>query len=259
MSEARVRPRPALLLIALVSTLCAPSARAQDKRTPDGDYPERDEIHQSYDLALGAGVDISGIAGPVEIRTTDKDRAEVNIVRSAPTRTDLDCGKVVVEQTSMRLQIRSESLCPIVRGQQRVMLELPRRVDVNLHGIAGAVSIGPIDGMVRLDGIAGHVAVDELRAAKMSSLAGGLTMTVASVGDRGIRISSVTGGIDMGVRTGVNADVTVKSIVGRVRSDVSDARVSSNDDDDFHAAIGTGGPKIVIESVVGAVDIHRAR
>jgi len=259
MSQARLRPLSALLVILLASTLSTSVARAQDKRSPDGDYPERDEIHRSYDLALGAAVDVSGIAGPVEITTTDKDTAEVHVVHSAPTRTDLDCGKVVVEQTSRRLQIRSESLCPIVRGQQRVMLELPRRVDVSLHSIAGGVRIGPIDGMVPLDGVAGHVEVDELRAAKMSSLAGGLTTTITGVGERGIRISSVTGGIDLGVRSGLNADLTVKSIVGRVRSDISENRISSDDDEGYNAVIGSGGPKIVIESVVGAVDIHRAR
>ena len=259
MSQARFRPIPALLLILLIPALAASGAQAQGKRSPDGDYPERDEIRQSYDLALGAGVDVSGIAGPVEIRTTNKDTAEVHIVRSAPTRTDLDCGKVVVEQTSTRLQIRSESLCPIVRGQQRVMLDLPRRVDVSLQSIAGDVHIGPIDGLVRLDGVAGHVEVDELRAAKMSSLAGGLSMTITGVGERGIRVSSVTGGIDLGVRSGLNAELTVKSIVGRVRNDFSDNRTSGDDDEDYHAVIGTGGPKILIESVVGAVDIHRAR
>jgi len=259
MSQARFRPLPGVLRIVVVAALCASRTQAQDTRTPDGDYPERDEIHQSYDLALGASVEVSGIAGPVEIRTTTTDRAEVNIVRSAPTRRDLDCGKVVVEQTSTRLQIRSESLCPIVRGQQRVMLELPRRVDVSLHSIAGGVRIGPIDGMLRLEGIAGHVAVKEIRAAKLSSLAGGLTTTIAGVNERGIRISSVTGGIDLGVRGGLNADLTVKSIVGRVRSDVSDGRGSGDDDEDFHAVIGSGGPKILIDSVVGAVDIHHAR
>jgi len=259
MPYARIRPLPAILIFLLAPALSMSSSRAQDGRTRDGDYPERDEIHQSFDLAVGAAVDVSGIAGPIEITTTDTGAAQVNIVRSAPTRVDLECGKVVVDHTSTRLQIRSESLCPIVRGRQRVSLELPRRVDVSLHGIAGAVRIGPIDGMVRLESVAGHVEVDELRAATMSSLAAGLTMTVAGVSERGIRVSSVTGGIDLSVRADLNADLTVKSIVGRVRSDVSESRTTSDDDEDFHAVIGTGGPTILLESVVGPVNIHRAR
>ena len=84
-------------------------------------------------------------------------------------------------------------------------------------------------------------------------------MTVAGVSERGIRVSSVTGGIDLNARRGLNGDLTVETIVGRVRSDVSDVRTSSDDDEDFHAVIGSGGPKILLENIVGAVDIHRAR
>ena len=118
----------------------------------DSDLPDRERIHHSYEArGHGASVEVSGIAGPVEIETTNDDVADVNVVRSAPTHADLECGKIEIENTPKRLRISSESLCPIVRGQQRVMLKLPRRVDVNLQNIAGDVRIGPTEGMVRLE------------------------------------------------------------------------------------------------------------
>ena len=240
---------PALLII-LASTLGAGAA--------DVDLPDHERIHQSYELTPGTSVEVSGIAGPVEIETTNDDTADVSVVRSAPTHADLDCGRIAIEQTTTRLRIRSESICPIVRGRQSVMLKLPRWVDLSLENIAGGVRIGPTDGMVRLQSIAGHVEVAALKAAKMSSLAGGLKLTVTGVDDRGLRVSSVTGGIDLGVRKGVDAELSVRSVVGRVHSEASDIRFSSDDGSDYLAVVGSGGDKISIDSVVGPVEIHRA-
>ena len=241
---------PALLVL-LAPTLGAGAA--------DVDLPERERIHHSYELAHGATVEVSGIAGPVEIETTNDDMANVNVVRSAPTRADLDCGEIVIEETSTRLRVSSQSNCPIVRGRQSVTLKLPRRADLSLQNIAGDVRIGPTEGMVRLESIAGHVAVAELRAASMSSLAGGLSMAIAGVGERGIHISSVTGGIDMDVRKGVDAELSVRSVVGHVHSEASDVSISESGDSDYQAVIGSGGSKFLIESVVGGVDIRRGR
>ena len=92
----------------------------------------------------------------------------------------------------------------------------------------------------------------------MSSLAQGLSLTIARVGDRGIRVSSVTGNIDLGVRAGVDAELSVRSVVGHVHSDASDIRIAREDDSDYLVTIGSGGDKILIESVVGPVRIHRA-
>jgi len=241
---------PALLIL-LIPMLGAAAA--------DTERPDSERIHHSYELARGASVEVSGIAGPVEIETTSNDTAEVNVIRSAPSHADLECGKIVIEQTSTRLRISSEANCSIVRGRQSVTLKLPRRVDLSLQNIAGDVRIGPTDGMVRLESIAGHVAVAELRTASMSSLAGGLSMTVAGVGDRGIHVSSVTGGIDLDVRKGVDAELRVKNVVGKVHSDASDFSISGGGDSDYQAVIGSGGSKILIESVVGGVDIRRGR
>jgi hypothetical protein len=196
----------------------------------------------------------------VEIETTTGGTAGVNVVRSAATRADLDCGRVSIEQIPSGLRIRSESLCSVVRGRQRVALRLPRSADISLTNIAGDVRIGATDGFVRLESIAGHVRVSELHAARMSSLAGGLEITVAEVGERGIRVSSITGSIDLGLRAGVNAELDVKSLIGSIHSHGSEVRVTSDDDDsDYHAVIGSGGGKILIESIVGPVDIHQQR
>src|ERR1043165_2060437 len=182
-----------LILVAVMLPVLSVHAQM---RLEQGDFPERREIHQTFRLAPGANVDVSMIAGPVEIETTNGDTAEVNVFESAQTRADLDCYKTVVEQTRTGLVIRHEQSCSFVRDHQRVKLVLPRSVNVSLRSIAGYVHVGALDGMLRLNSIAREVTVTRVQTAEISSLAQGLTISLAQPRDQGVRISSVIGGVD---------------------------------------------------------------
>src|SRR5262245_34409992 len=92
-----------LILLLPMSAACA----------VDADQPGHESIHESYVLTPGASVEVSGIAGPVEIETGPGDTAGVTVTRSAPTHDELQCGRVAIEQTSKGLRIRSETLCPV--------------------------------------------------------------------------------------------------------------------------------------------------
>src|SRR5436853_5602674 len=98
------------LITALVSAIAlmvvAPNfVSAQVREKGQGDLPEREEIHRTYHLSPGARVDISTISGPVDIQTTDSDTAEVHIVRSAKTPSELHCYTMAIEYTPSRLAI----------------------------------------------------------------------------------------------------------------------------------------------------------
>jgi len=248
---------PALLVL-LTPMPDAQRAAAEVTHAAEFDLPEREELHQSYELAPGAGVELSNIPGSVKIETTDSDTAEVNIVRSAETPADLACGKIVIEPTPARLRISSEPLCPIVRSRERVMLKLPRGADITLHNIAGDVRIGPTDGIVRLNSIAGHVDLAQLSSGKLSSLAGGLSLSIARVGAQGIHVSSVTGGIELNLDQDIDAELVMRS-VNHVHSEDLNVLESSDDHSNYRAVIGAGGNKILIDSVVGSVNVRRKR
>ena len=51
----------------------------------------RNEINRQYQLAPNTTVELSTIAGPVEIETTSDQSAEIKIVNSADTQADLNC------------------------------------------------------------------------------------------------------------------------------------------------------------------------
>src|SRR5580765_7565467 len=84
--------------------------------------PEKEQITKSLELAEGGSIDVSTIAGPVEIMTTAAGRVDIDIVRSAPTREDLDCGAIVIDASPARISIRTEDKCENVRGSQHVKL-----------------------------------------------------------------------------------------------------------------------------------------
>src|ERR1044072_497547 len=102
------------LLCAAASLLTVPATSqvtAQDKardksETRDkGDWPERDEFRQSYQLAPGATVEVRNMNGPLEIEMTSGNTAEVYVVRTARTKADLEYRKVIVENTTTSLRV----------------------------------------------------------------------------------------------------------------------------------------------------------
>ena len=246
----------ALVLIAAPRVLTGLYAREKPEHISD--LPVRKEVHQQYRLEPNTTVKVSMIAGPVEIETTTGDTAEVTIISSAETQADLDCSDTLIERTPQLLVIRSKDLCTVVRVTQRVTLELPRNANLDLKSIAGDVRIGTIDGMVRLDSIAGHVSAGPVRTADISSLAQGLSMQIDDIGERGVRVSSVIGRIELRLSDRLNAQFVARSIDGNVVSDSPAIAIRTrNGPENCEAQIGSGGPAITVSSVRGNIRLRK--
>jgi hypothetical protein len=244
-------------LLVIMSLRMLSGLAAQEKPEGVRDLPVRNEINRQYQLAPNTTVEISTVPGSVEIETTSGQSAEIKIVNSAETKADLSCLDTAIEQTPKKLEILNKSLCDIVRVNQRVMLKLPRNVNLDLQSIAGHVRIGPTEGMVRLNSIAGKVSTGPLQAAEMSSLASGLSMEINQIGERGVRLSSIVGGIELGLSDNLNARFRANSIIGNVVSDIPSIKLSTDGRFDFQAQIGLGGPPISISSVRGGIRLHK--
>ena len=246
--------RATLLLTVCFGTLSGLSA--QEKPGDSRDLSVRNEINRKYELAPNTSVEISTIPGPVEIETTSGQSAEVKIVYSAEIQDDLKCLDIPIEHTSKKLVLQSKNLCEISRVSARVMLKLPRNVNLDLQMIAGHVRIGTTQGMVRLNSIAGKVSTGPLQAAEMSSLASGLSMEINQIDERGVRVSSVVGGVELGLSANLNAQFDASSIIGNVVSEIPSVKLSIDRRSDFEAQIGSGGPRISISSVRGGIRLH---
>jgi hypothetical protein len=219
----------------------------------------RQEIRERFELSGPTSVTVSGIGGPVTVETSGGDAAaEVHIVRTAASERELQCYRTAVTHKPGNITVQHEQFssrpgCNSIRSRQAVRLKLPRSVNLHLSTIGGPVTVGPMDGLLRLDSIAGHVTVAEARSAEMNSLAQGLSLTLPHLASRGVRISSVVGKVEINFRAGANADVMVDSVVGTVGSDWP-ARSGGRD---RVYRIGSGGNTVLVSSVVGSVRLRR--
>lgn len=237
----------------------------KEKRRSDEDseFTERDEFRQSYALAPGAQVRVSGMNGSVDVETSTSGTAEVYVLRTARNRSDLDYHKVIIEQTATGLVVRGEN--EREHGwngenhqvRQRVTMKIPRNVDFTASGINGRATVGEIDGPVSLSGINGHVDVAQARGyVNISGVNGAVTMTITQLSERGIRVSGINGRVELRFDGALNADLSVNGVNGSVNADVPNVTVQGRiSRQSFNAKIGAGGAPINVNGVNGSVHL----
>jgi DUF4097 and DUF4098 domain-containing protein YvlB len=181
------------------------------------DFQEREEINQTYHLGPGARVEVSSIRGGVKIVNTDTTTAEVQIVRTARTRADLEYHKIEVEQVGNSLVVRGVQE-PERRGQNiqvnhQVILKLPRRIDLSVSSISGPIRVGDVDGETRVSSISGSGNIGNIGGnLHVSSVSGSLD--VGNVGAEA-RVNSISGSLRIGQ---VNGPLDVSSVSGAVNA-----------------------------------------
>ena len=219
------------------------------------------EEHQTYQLTAGAHIDVSNISGPVSVEATDGSTAEVSIYRTAPNRDDLAYRKVSVEQTSSGLTIQQKNdgtERSSIDLLNRVVLKLPRQVSVSGKSISGDFNISGVDGAVNLNGISGSVNAKQLNGAlTVSGVSGNVRVAVARINDAGLRVSNVSGGVYLRLASGLNAELSINSTTGGVSNKIEGLALEGVGPSNYSAHLGSGGPRIVVSNVTGAVVLQR--
>ena len=225
------------LLTCLMTLVCA--APATTNTVQRSDFRERDEFSRTYQLAPGARVEVSSIRGPVEITTGDSATAEVQIIRTARNRADLEYHKIEVDQTSNGLVVRGvresdERQRQNIQVDHHVILKLPRRIDLTVSSVSGSLKIGDVDGQATVHSISGSGTIGHIGGnVEVSSISGNLE--VGNVGGDA-RVKSISGNLGLGQ---VNGSLDVQSVSGGV-----------------HATLLSLSPQgIHIRSVSGSIEI----
>jgi DUF4097 and DUF4098 domain-containing protein YvlB len=269
----------ATLAIAFAACLAAGDARGATPQHDDGDFKERDSSRQTYALAPGATVEINSVSGGVTVETSESGQAEVEIVRTARRREDLDCRQFKVETSSDRLRLDGNDerrQCRNVQVHQTLALRLPRRVNLDVNSVSGNVRVGALDGWAHLSSISGNASVERTAGeAVFSSISGSATVAQASgkatfssisgrvrinltrLGTEGVRVNSVSGAVEVGLPDGANADIRVRSISGEVTSDVPGLTISKLEGGGYDGRVGGGGTPLTFNSISGNVRFHR--
>jgi hypothetical protein len=208
----------ALLTSVMMLACGAPRVAVTTETAQRRDFNEREEINRTYQLAPGAHVEVSSIRGSVEITNGNSATAEVQIIRSARTRADLEYHKIEVEQTGNNLVVRG-----IQEPEQRqerniqvdhhVILKLPRSIDLQVTSVSGALKAGDVDGQTIVKSISGSVNIGNVGGKlQVASVSGNLT--VGNVG-ADARVNSISGNLGLGQ---VNGSLEVSSISGGVKT-----------------------------------------
>lgn len=268
------------LACASVISFALTSARGATFDHNDGDFKERDASRQTYSLAPGATVEISSVSGGVTVETSESSQAEVEIVRTARTREDLDCRQFQVEITPNRLRLdgRDERRqCRNVQVHQNMNLRLPRRVNLEVGSVSGHVRVGALEGWAHLSSISGNATVERASGeavfssisgsaivsqvsgtATFTSISGRVVANLTRLGGGGVRVNSVSGTVDVGLPDGANADISVRSISGNVTTDVPGMTINKIENtSDYDGRVGSGGTKLTFNSISGNVRFHR--
>jgi hypothetical protein len=219
---------------------------------------ERDEINRSFNLPAKARVDVAAISGSVDISAVDGDTAIVQIERTARSRAELDCNKVVVEQASGNLTVRSETVggqgCNNIQVVHRVLLSLPRTVDLSVHGVSGPINIGEFEGALRISGNSGNINLAQAgRGSRISGNSGTTTIKLRKLDARGLELSGNSGAINLYVDEDLNLDVKVSGLSGTASSELPNVPFTKTGAADYYARIGSGGPTINIGGNSGSI------
>jgi hypothetical protein len=226
-------------------------------------YQERDEINKTFTLPGKARVDVSTFSGSVDITAVDGDTALVQLERTARSRAELDCNNVVVEQIPGKLRIESKTAggrCQNIQVVHRVLLSLPRHVDVSVEGVSGPINIGEIDGSLRISGNSGNITLAQSGSgSRISGNSGTTTIKLRRLDAKGLELNGNSGVIKLYVDEELSVDVKVSGLSGSVSSELPNVKFTKTGAADYFARIGAGGPTINVDGSSGSVLLGRYR
>jgi hypothetical protein len=226
-------------------------------------YRERDEINRSFSLPAKARVEVSAISGSVDIKAIDGDTAIVQIERTARSRAELDCNKIVLQEQSGNLLIKSKTISCENKNVQvayRVLLSVPRTVNVSVDGVSGPVNIGEIDGALSISGNSGKINLAQSGSgSRITGNSGSVTIKLRKLDTRGLELSGNNGAIELHVDEELNADVKVSRNSGSVSSELPNVEFIKTGAADYYARVGSGGPTIYVHDNSVSVLLRRYR
>ncbi len=150
--------------------------------------------------------------------------------------------------------------CQITQVVYRVLLSLPRHVDVSVRGVSGPINIGEIEGALRLSGNSGDINLAQLRSgSRITGNSGTMTINLRRFDAGEVEVSGNSGAVNLYVGDELNVDVKVRGLSGSVSSELPNVKFTKTGDADYFARIGSGGPTINVEGSSGSILLSRYR
>ncbi|HUP92683.1 MAG TPA: hypothetical protein VM074_10585 [Solimonas sp.] len=241
-----------LAVVATVLMGCCGAAAADTWMRDDeiGERAVRGVVDQTVALGATGRVEVSGIGGSVRVAVGEGDTVQLHYERAAASQQDYDCESLRYEPGPGLLTIRMERIrsraCRQIHARDSLTLTVPRGASLSLESIGDSVTVGAVEGMVRLSSIGDSATLDGVQQLRASSIGDSLRLKTGRIGSGGIEVDSVGDTVELQLPPGLGARLQIDSVGGTVRG--HDLRLDALDGS-FDTVLGAGGPKIRISSV----------
>lgn len=251
---------------------------APDTSAGEGDPTQdlREEFHQTYSLSPNGRVSLENINGGVQIKVWDRAAIQVDAIKKAYRQNRLSEAQIVVNATEESIRIKTEYPDDENRGfrygNQRYdnpatvdyTLTVPRKVALeSIELINGQLDIDGVEGNVKASSINGRVNARGLMGeARLSTVNGSLEAVFTQLDEsKSINLSSVNGNLTVIIPSNANASIRAGTVHGDISSAFSGLKVKHGEyvGHSLDGQIGTGGPKIKLGNVNGAIRINNAQ
>jgi len=245
-----------------------------EMNVPAGEPGEelREEFHQTYNLSPTGRVSLENINGGVQIKVWDRAAVQVDAVKKAYRRDRLNEAQIDVNATEENIRIKTEypDRDQSFRSDRydnpatvEYTLTVPRKAVLeSIEMVNGSIDIDGVEGNVKASSINGRLGARGLMGeARLSTINGPLQATFTQLDEtKAISLNSVNGNVTLVIPSNANALVRASTVHGGITSDfglkVKDGEYVGHSMD---GQIGTGGPRIKLGNVNGAIRITHAQ
>jgi DUF4097 and DUF4098 domain-containing protein YvlB len=233
-----------------------------------------EEFHQTYPLSATGRVNLGNINGGVKIKVWDRAAVQVDAIKKAYRRDRLAEARIEVTSTEEIIRIKTEypEQNQNFRNDERrydnpaiveYALTVPRKATLeSIELVNGPLDIEGVEGNVKASSINGPVTARGLMGeAKLSTVNGPLQATFTQLEEsKAVSLGSVNGNVTLVIPSDSNASIRAGTVHGSISNDFGmQIKHGEYVGHSLDGQIGTGGPRIKLGNVNGAIRITHAQ
>ena len=240
----------------------------------DINQDQREEFHQTYPLSPTGRVSFENLNGGVQIKVWDRAEIQVDAVKKAYRRERLAEARIDINASQDNIRIKTEypdwnqSFHKDDRRWDNpaiidYTLTVPRKANLeSIELVNGSIDIDGAEGSVRASSINGRLNARGLQGdTKLSTINGQLQATFSQLDEsKPIFLDSVNGQVTLIIPSDSNVSVRASTVHGSITNDFGiTVRHGEYVGHDLNGQIGTGGARIKLSNVNGAIRILHAQ
>ena len=241
------------------------AAPAYASSCPDG-FKFSDELNQTYGFSPRGNIELQNINGDVQISGWDSDLVQIKAVKRTFVKADLEKARIQIDAEPDTIKIRtvyekSHALDCEHNDQADVefTIMVPRTAHLaKVELVNGNLTITNITGPVKASSVNGRINASGLEGVThLSTVNGRLEAAFDRIGS-GAEVMSLNGPLKVTLPSNVNAELEASTVKGEIENDFSIPVQNTNPGKELKVEMGSGGARIQIKNVNGAITIRHA-